>query len=75
MDEFLGAINSGCRKNAVKSTLPETNIFAAENGWLEYEFVFFLGFWPIFRGELSSFREGSQIVMGVSCVCVFVVFS
>ena len=31
-------------------TLPETNIFATENGWLEYD-RFLLG-WPIFRGEL-----------------------
>ena len=31
-------------------TLPETNIFASENGWLEYYFPF--GFRPIFRGEL-----------------------
>ena len=31
-------------------TLPETNIFAPENGWLEDD-RFLLG-WPIFRGEL-----------------------
>ena len=30
--------------------LPETNIFAPGNGWLEYK-PFLLG-WPIFRGEL-----------------------
>ena len=35
-------------------TLPETNIFAPENGWLEYD-RFLLG-WPIFRGYVS-FRE------------------
>ena len=29
-------------------TLPETNIFAAETGWLGYELP--LGFRPIFRG-------------------------
>ena len=32
------------------TTLPETNIFAPENRWLEYD-CFLLG-WPIFRGEL-----------------------
>ena len=32
------------------STLPKTNIFAPENGWLEYD-PFLLGR-PIFRGEL-----------------------
>ena len=37
--------------------LPETNI-APENGWLEYD-SFLLG-WPVFRGELLIFREGSQ---------------
>ncbi len=30
-------------------TLPETNIFAPTNGWLEYYFP--IGFRPIFRGE------------------------
>ncbi len=40
-------------------TLPETNIFAPENGWLEYD-PFLLG-WPIFRGENLSFREGNQM--------------
>ena len=33
-----------------KSTLPETIIFAPENGWLEYHR--FLFGWPIFRGKL-----------------------
>ena len=38
-------------------TLPETNIFAPENGWLEYDP--FLWGWPIFRGgQAVSFREG-----------------
>ena len=37
-------------------TLPETNIFAPENGWLEYD-RFLLGR-PIFRCENVSFREG-----------------
>ena len=36
-------------------TLHETNIFAPENGWLEYD-RFLLG-WPIFTGYVS-FREG-----------------
>ena len=36
-------------------TLPETNIFALENVWLEDEFPF--GARPIFRGENVSFRE------------------
>ena len=38
---------------------PETNIFAPENGWLEYD-CFPLG-WPIFRGEMAvSFRKGTR---------------
>ena len=36
-------------------TLPETNI-APEKGWLEYYFP--IGFRPIFRCVLVSFREG-----------------
>ena len=42
-------------------TLPETNIFAPENGWLEYSFLF-LG-WPIFRGEplVSGSVDGHQV--------------
>ncbi len=38
----------------VKDTLPETNIFTLENGWLEY--YCFLSGWPMFRGYFS-FRE------------------
>ena len=38
-------------------TLPETNIFAPKNWWLEYYFP--IGFRPIFRGYVS-FREGNQ---------------
>ena len=30
-------------------TLPETNVFAPENGWLEYSLP--IGFRPIFKGE------------------------
>ena len=41
----------------MEGTLPETNILAPENGWLEYD-RFLLG-WPIFKGENVSFREGS----------------
>jgi len=36
--------------------LPETNMFAPKNGWLECYF-FLLGR-PIFSGENVSFREG-----------------
>ena len=36
-------------------TLPETNIFAPENGWLEYDC--FLLEWPILRACAVSFRE------------------
>ena len=40
-------------------TLPETNIFAPENGWLEYDY-FPIGFRPIFRCKKAvSFREGN----------------
>ena len=34
------------------TTLPETNIFAPENGCLEDDRFLFGGFWPIFRGGL-----------------------
>ena len=36
-------------------TLPETNIFAPENGWLEYKFPFGMAY---FQGRTVSFREG-----------------
>ena len=39
-----------------KSTLPETNIFTPENGWLEY---FFGSFWDGQFSGAISFREGS----------------
>ena len=35
-------------------TLPETNMFAPEYGWLEYQFPFGMAY---FRGDVS-FREG-----------------
>ena len=44
-------------------TLPETNMFEPENGWLE-EDRFLLG-WPIFRGELLVSRR--VISTRVSC--------
>ena len=34
--------------------LPETNIFAPENGWLEYQFAFGMAY---FQGRAVSFRE------------------
>ena len=37
-------------------TLPETNIFAPENGWFQYD-PFLLGT-PIFRGEKRWFQGG-----------------
>ena len=37
-------------------TLPETNIFAPENGWLEDEFPFGKAY---FQGRTVSFREGN----------------
>ena len=45
-------------------TLPETNIFAPRNGWLEYD-PFLLGR-PIFRCYVS-FREGKPRFMCESC--------
>ena len=40
------------------TTLPETNIFAPKNGWLEYD-PFLLGF-GLFSGAFAvSFREGN----------------
>ena len=44
-------------------TLPETNIFAPENGWLEYD-PFLLGFGEFFQGRFVSFREGTTRVFG-----------
>ena len=43
------------------ATLPETNIFAPKNGWLEYK-PFLLG-WHIFRGELLV---SGRVVSGYS---------
>ena len=43
----------------MESTLPETNIFAPENGWLEYK-PFLLRF-GLFSGSFAvSFREGNS---------------
>ena len=38
-----------------KHTLPETNIFAPENGWLEYNFPIGMAY---FQVRTVSFREG-----------------
>ena len=39
-------------------TLPETNIFAPENGWLECDIV---SFWEgLFSGGDGCFREGTK---------------
>ena len=48
----------------VPTTLPETNIFAPENGWLEYD-RFLLG-WPgLFSGAFAgSFRECNFFKIG-----------
>ena len=61
---FLPGINLGNLQNPTgkkkQHTLPETHIFAAKNGWLEYN-PFLFGFRPIFRGEMAvSFREGRE---------------
>ena len=46
-------------KNSIV-TLPETNIFAPENGWLEYD-PFLLGYLGLFSGAFAvSFREGRK---------------
>ena len=42
-------------------TLPKTNSFAPENGWLEDD-VFPFGFRPIFCGYVS-FREGTRFLV------------
>ena len=39
-------------------TLPETNIFAPENGWLEYQFPFGKAYFQVL---CHSFREGKWI--------------
>ena len=41
-----------------RRTLPETNVLAPENGWLEYDR--FLLENPIFRGELLVLRSVNQ---------------
>ena len=48
--------------------LPETNIFAPKNGWLEYD-PFLLGR-PIFRGELLvSGRVEVTSYLSSLCLC------
>ena len=58
-------------------TLPETNIFAPENGWLEYD-PFLLGLGNFSGAFAVSFREGSfqgctsnLDVSWVSWICLF----
>ena len=41
-----------------KPTLPETNIFAPKNGWLEYYFPIGEAY---FQGRSVSFREGNLL--------------
>ena len=49
-----------------KHTLPETNIFAPKNGWLDYDR--FLSGWPIFRGEpLVSGRVWKKMMFQYHC--------
>ena len=42
-------------------SLKLTANFAPKNGWLEYYFP--IGFWPIFKGENVSFREGIYLLL------------
>ena len=52
----MGPMGNGRPVTSIPTTLPETNIFAPKNGWLEYYFP--IGFRPMFRGKLAvSFRE------------------
>ena len=43
------------KMKSVHTTLPETSIFAPENGWLESYFPFEMAY---FQGRAVSFREG-----------------
>ena len=52
------------RTKQEKGTLPETNIFAPANGWLEYDC--FLLRWPIFRGEPLVLGSVDKIIPGPS---------
>ncbi len=47
---FRGEVWLNWLRLVFQNTLPETNIFAPENGWLENSFPF--GARPIFRGKL-----------------------
>ena len=52
-------INQGsCCKFTDYITLPETNIFAPENGWLEYYFPIGMTY---FKGRTVRFREGNIV--------------
>ena len=44
------------------STLPETNIFAAENGWLKKAILSLKGMCFFFRGLADSFREYNLVI-------------
>ena len=44
-------------------TLPETNIFAPENGWLEYYFSFWEGLFSGAMLVLGSVKVGGAIVI------------
>ena len=58
----------------LKSTLPETKIFAPQNGWL-VQMKFPIGARPIFRGYVS-FTEGKDLAKKARRACVnFLLFS
>ena len=45
-------------QGTIGCTPPETNIFAHENGWLEYYFLIGMAY---FQGRTVSFREATPI--------------
>ena len=49
----VGILHCYAKNGENGDALPETNIFAPENGWLEV--IHFLLGWPIFRCELLVF--------------------
>ena len=53
---FFFQIHTPCMESW-QFTLPETNIFAPENGWLEYWFPCGMA---NFQGRTVSFREGNR---------------
>ena len=52
-------VRDGGSSRLVSNSLPETNVFAPENGWLEYDS--FLCGWPVFGGELLVSRRVAAI--------------